>query len=87
MEQLIEESEEIVKEDADDDVRDAGLISAAQRVEHYEIAGYGCARTYARFVGDNGAAELLRATLDEESATDKKLTEVAMSVVNIKAAN
>ena len=64
-----------------------GSFRAAQRVEHYEIAGYGCARTYARFVGDNGAAELLGATLNEESATDKKLTEVAMSIVTIKAPN
>ena len=83
---LIKEGEEIIEEKADDDVRDAGLISAAQRVEHYEIAGYGCAQTYAEMLGDKRGAELLQTTLEEEGETDKKLTRLAMSVINTKAA-
>jgi ferritin-like metal-binding protein YciE len=77
MEGLIKEGAEMIKEDAEDDVRDAGLISAAQRVEHYEIAGYGTARTYAKLLGDNKGAKILQQTLDEEGATDKKLTQLA----------
>ena len=84
MEGLIKEGSEMIEEDGDDDVRDAGLISAAQRVEHYEIAGYGCARTYAELLGDNDGAELLQQTLDEEKATDRKLTEIAGSI-NVEA--
>jgi ferritin-like metal-binding protein YciE len=84
MEGLIKEGSEMIKEDGDDDTRDAGLISAAQRVEHYEIAGYGCARTYAELLGDNDGAELLQQTLDEEKATDRKLTEIACSI-NVEA--
>jgi len=84
MEGLIKEGAEMIKEDGDDDTRDAGLISAAQRVEHYEIAGYGCARTYAELLGDNEGAELLQQTLDEEKATDRKLTELAGSI-NVEA--
>lgn len=86
MEGLIEEGKEIMEETSDDDVRDAGLISAAQRVEHYEIAGYGCARTYAEMLGDKKGADLLEQTLQEEGDTDKKLTRLAKSVVNVKAA-
>jgi ferritin-like metal-binding protein YciE len=77
MEGLIEEGEEIMEEASDDDVRDAGLISAAQRVEHYEIAGYGCARTYAELLGDRKGADLL----EEEAETDKKLTKLAKSLI------
>ncbi len=84
MEGLIKEGSEMIEEDGDDDVRDAGLISAAQRVEHYEIAGYGCARTYAELLEDNDGAELLQQTLDEEKATDEKLTELAGSI-NVEA--
>ena len=84
MEGLIKEGSEMIEEDGDDDVRDAGLISAAQRVEHYEIAGYGCARTYAELLGDNDGAELLQQTLEEEKATDRKLTEIAGSI-NVEA--
>ena len=84
MEGLIKEGSEMIEEDGDDDVRDAGLSSAAQRVEHYEIAGYGCARTYAELLGDNDGAELLQQTLDEEKATDRKLTEIAGSI-NVEA--
>jgi ferritin-like metal-binding protein YciE len=68
-----------------DEVRDAGLIAAAQRVEHYEIAGYGCARTYAELLGDPDGAELLQTTLTEESDTDKKLTNLARALINIRA--
>jgi ferritin-like metal-binding protein YciE len=86
MEGLIEEGKEMIEEDGDDDVRDAGLISAAQRVEHYEIAGYGCARTYAEILGDRKGADLLDQTLEEEAATDKKLTELAKTLINLEAA-
>jgi ferritin-like metal-binding protein YciE len=85
MEALLKEGEEMMEEDAEEEVRDAGLISAAQRVEHYEIAGYGCARTYAELLEDSDGAQLLQTTLDEESDTDKKLTKLAKSVINIAA--
>jgi ferritin-like metal-binding protein YciE len=86
MEGLIEEGQDMIDEDAEDEVRDAGLISAAQRVEHYEIAGYGSARTYAELLGDMQGAKALQQTLDEEGATDKKLTKLAKTVVNLQAA-
>ena len=86
MEGLIAEGAEMVEEQADSEVKDAGLIAAAQRVEHYEIAGYGTARTYAEMLGDNEGAKLLQATLQEEAATDEKLTKLAKSSVNIAAA-
>lgn len=82
MEGLIEEGEEVLSEDADPDVRDAALIAAAQRVEHYEIAAYGTARTYARQLGFDKHAELLQKTLDEEGETDQKLTKLAESRIN-----
>lgn len=85
MEGLIEEGEELLKEDADPDVRDAALIGAAQRVEHYEIAGYGTARTYARQLGFNNHVELLQRTLDEEGQTDQRLTKLAESRINREA--
>jgi ferritin-like metal-binding protein YciE len=85
MEGLVAEGAEIIEEEADDEVRDAGLIAAAQRVEHYEIAGYGTARTYAELLGDETGARLLQQTLDEESATDEKLTELATSSINVAA--
>ena len=84
MEGVIKEGAEMIEEDAEDEVRDAGLISAAQRVEHYEMAGYGTARTYAQLLGDSQAAKLLQKTLDEEGATDKKLTTLASSI-NVEA--
>ena len=84
MEGLIKEGSELMEEDAEDEVLDAGLISAAQRVEHYEIAGYGCARTYAMLLGDNEGANLLQLTLHEEKQTDEKLTELARSI-NVEA--
>jgi ferritin-like metal-binding protein YciE len=86
MEGLVKEGE-MIEEEADDEVRDAGLIAAAQRVEHYEMAGYGCARTYAELLSDKKGAQLLETTLTEESNTDKKLTKLATSVINVAAAN
>jgi len=80
MEGLIREGKETINEDATPEVKDAALIAAAQRVEHYEMAGYGAVRTYADLMGHEDAAELLQATLDEEGATDEKLTEVAQSL-------
>jgi ferritin-like metal-binding protein YciE len=85
MEGLIAEGDKMAKEDAEDEVRDAGLIAAAQRVEHYEIAGYGCARTYAQLLGDKKGARLLDVSLGEEGNTDKKLTKLARSVINLRA--
>jgi ferritin-like metal-binding protein YciE len=80
MQGLIEEGSEIIGEDGEDAVKDAALIAAAQKVEHYEIASYGTLRTYAELLGMDDAAELLQETLDEEAATDKKLTELAQSI-------
>lgn len=85
MEGLLEEGEELMKERADSDVLDAALIAAAQRVEHYEMAGYGCARTYARLLGLNDDAKLLQQTLDEEGETDHLLTDLAERVINVEA--
>ena len=85
MKGLIEEGSEILEKDGDESVLDAALIGAAQRVEHYEIAGYGTVRTFANMLGENEAAELLQQTLDEEGETDKLLTELAESVVNVEA--
>jgi ferritin-like metal-binding protein YciE len=87
MEGLLKEGAEMIEGEADDDVRDAGLIAAAQRVEHYEIAGYGCARTYGGLLGDKEGAKLLQTTLTEEAATDKRLTRLATSVINVAAAS
>ena len=85
MEGLIEEAKDLIKEKPEPDVLDAGLIAAAQHVEHYEIAGYGCARTYARLLGYEEQARLLQQTLDEEGETDKLLTELAERSINIEA--
>jgi len=85
MEGVLKEGGEMIEEDAEEEVRDAGLIAAAQRVEHYEMAGYGCARTYAQLLGDRDSAQLLQTTLTEESDTDKKLTKLAKSVINVAA--
>ncbi len=86
MEGLIEEGKEIIEEEGDPEVLDAGLICAAQKVEHYEIASYGCARTFAELLGDKEGQKTLQQTLDEEGATDKKLTELALSEINVAAA-
>jgi ferritin-like metal-binding protein YciE len=85
MEGLIEEGKEVLDAEGEPSVLDAALIAAAQRVEHYEIAGYGCARTFAQLLGDSGAANLLQETLNEEANADKKLTEIAEHMVNADA--
>jgi ferritin-like metal-binding protein YciE len=85
MEGLIAEGSEMIEEEGDEEVRDAGLIAAAQRVEHYEIAGYGTARTYAELLGDKEAVKVLQTTLNEEAETDKKLTSLAISSINVAA--
>jgi len=81
MEGLIEEGAELISEDAEDGIRDAGLIGAAQRVEHYEIAGYGTARSLAEHLGHEDVAEILAQTLEEEKETDAKLTELAETAI------
>jgi ferritin-like metal-binding protein YciE len=81
---LVEEGSEAIGEDASPEAKDAMLIAAAQRVEHYEMAGYGCVKTYARLLGYEDAAKLLEETLGEEVATDEKLTEAAESI-NVEA--
>lgn len=86
MKGLIEEGQELVKEGMESPVLDAGIIGAAQRVEHYEIAGYGTARTMAEVLGHQKAVKLLEQTLKEEKAADEKLTRIAESVVNVRAA-
>jgi ferritin-like metal-binding protein YciE len=85
MEGLIEEGNEILQEDAEPDVLDAGLIAAAQKVEHYEIASYGTARAWAERLGHDKAARLLQQTLEEESMANEKLTRIAESHVNMEA--
>ena len=85
MEGLIEEGNEIMKEDAEPEVLDAGLIAAAQKVEHYEIASYGTVRAWAERLGYDKAARLLQETLDEESMANEKLTQIAESHVNMEA--
>jgi ferritin-like metal-binding protein YciE len=85
MEGLIKEGQELIKEKPDPDVLDAGLISKAQHVEHYEIAGYGTVRTYAEQLGMERQAQLLQQTLDEEAEADKLLSQIAERSVNIEA--
>ena len=85
MEGLIEEGNELIQEKPDEDVLDAGLISKAQHVEHYEMAGYGTVRTYARQLGYDEQADLLQQTLDEEGKTDHLLTALAESGINVAA--
>jgi len=85
MEGLIEEGEDMVEEDAEPVVKDAGLIACAQRVEHYEIAGYGTAHHYAKMLGHDKIAELLATTLEEERDADEKLNDIAIEQVNKKA--
>lgn len=85
MEGLIKEGQDMLEMKGDASVRDAGLIASAQRVEHYEMAGYGTARTYAQQLGLNDCAQLLETTLNEEKSTDEKLNKLAISRVNKKA--
>lgn len=85
MKGIVDEGSDIVSAKGDDKVRDAGLIGAAQRAEHYEIAGYGTARTFAQQLGRSDLASILQSILDEEGATDKKLSNLAESHVNWEA--
>ena len=85
MKGLIEEGSEILKEEGEESVLDAGLIVAAQKVEHYEIASYGSVRTFANLLGQNEAAKLLQSTLDEESETNEILNQLAENIVNQEA--
>jgi len=85
MEGLVEEGNELLQEQIDPDVLDAGLIAAAQKVEHYEIASYSTVRTWAERLGYNQAAQLLQQTLDEEGDANKKLTQLAESHINMEA--
>jgi ferritin-like metal-binding protein YciE len=82
---LIKEGEEVVSDTDDDSVRDAGLIAAAQKVEHYEISGYGSVRTHAQMLGHSQAVRLLQETLDEEKEADQKLNTLAEGMVNEEA--
>jgi ferritin-like metal-binding protein YciE len=85
MKGLVKEGEEMIKAKGDPDVLDAGLIAAAQRVEHYEIAAYGTLHTYASLLGGEEAAKLLARTLQEEKETDEKLTQLATAHINLEA--
>jgi len=85
MEGLVEEGSELLQEDIEPNVLDAGLIAAAQKVEHYEIASYGTVRAWAERLGKNRAVPLLQQTLDEESAANEKLTQIAESQANLVA--
>ena len=86
MEGLIEEAKEMLEEDAEEDVLDAGLISKAQHVEHYEMAGYGTVRRFAQILGEMEHVELLEQTLNEEKEADQLLTQLADSSINVEAA-
>lgn len=87
MQGLVEEGDEVINASGSPEVKDAALIAAAQRVEHYEIAAYGTARSFAQRLGHHEAARLLQQTLEEESATDKKLTQLAERNINAQAAS
>ncbi len=87
MEGLISDGEIYVKADAEEHIRDAALIAAAQKIEHYEIASYGTARTLARCLEDSTSANLLQETLNEEAKGDKRLTEIAEAHINMQAAS
>jgi ferritin-like metal-binding protein YciE len=85
MEGLVEEGKEVMQEEMTPEVMDAALIAAAQRIEHYEMAGYGTVRTYAQLLGEPKQAKLLQQTLDEEGKADKTLTQLAESSINVEA--
>jgi ferritin-like metal-binding protein YciE len=85
MKGILQEGETVLSKARDPNVRDAAIIASAQRVEHYEIAGYGTARAYARVLGENDAERLLSQTLDEEAQTDKRLTTLAEGRINVDA--
>jgi ferritin-like metal-binding protein YciE len=84
MKGILEEAEEMIHADGDPAIKDAGLISSAQRIEHYEMAGYGCARTYAEMLDEEGSSDLLQQTLNDERATDEGLTELAERLIHAK---
>jgi ferritin-like metal-binding protein YciE len=86
MKGIVEEAEEMIQAEGDPTIKDAGLISAAQRGEHYEMAGYGCARTYAEWLGEDDSAVLLQKTLDDERATDESLTDLAKRLIHMQPA-
>jgi ferritin-like metal-binding protein YciE len=86
LEGILEEGKEILEKESDESVLDAALIAAAQKVEHYEIASYGCLRTYAQLLGRTQAVKLLEQTLAEEEAADQKLTQLGESGINEAAA-
>lgn len=83
VEALIDEGLDCMEEMEDPEMLDAALIAAAQRVEHYEIAAYGCVRTYAELLDETGAMELLELTLQEESAADELLTEISLNIIRL----
>jgi ferritin-like metal-binding protein YciE len=83
---LLDEGEELMKEDGAPSVKDAAIIAAAQKIEHYEMATYGCLRDWARALNDDDSADILQQTLDEEGSADKRLTEIASSL-NAEAAS
>jgi len=85
MEGLIKEGDKAIEEHKDSDVLDAAIIGATQRVEHYEMAGYGCARTYAAMLGLTKQSEILQTTLNEEGEADHRLTDLAEECVNLEA--
>lgn len=85
MEGLIKEGSSMIDEKANPDTKDAGLIAAAQRIEHYEISGYGTARHFARMLNQNKVADMLEETLNEEKATDEKLNDLAIEKINKRA--
>lgn len=87
MEGLIEEGEHFLKEDADKDVKDAGIIASAQRIEHYEISAYGTARQYAEALGHKEAEKVLKSILEQEQKTDTDLNKLAINSINRKAMN
>ncbi len=82
MKGILEEAEDMIHADGDPAIKDAGLISSAQRVEHYEMAGCGCARTYAEMLGEDTSADLLQATLNDERAADESFTELAERLIH-----
>lgn len=85
MQGLIKEAKSFLKEDAEEHVKDAGMIAKAQSVEHYEIAAYGTALQYAKHLKQNEVADMLKQTLDEESSADEKLSEIAVENINLQA--
>ena len=82
---LLEEGEDTLAENMSPEIKDAALICAAQRVEHYEMAAYGCLRTFAKLMGDLPSAQLLQQTLDEEADADRKMTQIAEFSINLRA--